>query len=438
MQEIDNGYRGKEGDTYPAYNATSVTLFNNYPLENITENDGIIRFNFMGGVQKCEVSFYSNSAYGTCSTGSLTENSKGAGVVLPAVTPRSGYTFLGWATTKRGTTPDAGTAGQQYYPMSDCTLYALYRDDSNWHIDVGMTTGVNGILKGVTWEDGKTEDNKWVTDKVAKGKNFYIFFLPREGYNTPLAQNCQVRVTTGGRLIYVHSFVEGGIRLDFNGAELTGDIVIQIYNSREQKQGGCDPYRHTFTTTVNPGTALDFGIYQWDVSIQNYEAPTDYNSSKGASFGSGSTPAQQVHFRTEDTMGCAIESVTVNASVASQGDGLLNVYVGGNIIGDTEQLTENDANYTFTPEQPMSGALDIRLVNTQKAMYIKSINITYTDLPEENIPTGPEEESLTLNLSSATAIYNLLGQPMGTDIHLLPAGVYIICTDKGTEKIIKK
>ncbi|MBQ0164781.1 MAG: InlB B-repeat-containing protein [Bacteroidales bacterium] len=63
---------------------------------------------------------------GTCSTNSLTEASAGAGVTLPSCTPHTNYTFVGWSTSSTPTSADAGTAGENYKPSSDCTLYAYY------------------------------------------------------------------------------------------------------------------------------------------------------------------------------------------------------------------------------------------------------------------------------------------------------------------------
>ena len=63
---------------------------------------------------------------GTCSTNSLTEASAGAGVTLPSCTPHTNYTFVGWSTSSTPSSADAGTAGENYKPSSDCTLYAYY------------------------------------------------------------------------------------------------------------------------------------------------------------------------------------------------------------------------------------------------------------------------------------------------------------------------
>ena len=63
---------------------------------------------------------------GTCSTSSLTETSAGAGVTLPSCTANTNYTFVGWSTSSNPTSADAGIAGANYKPSSDCTLYAYY------------------------------------------------------------------------------------------------------------------------------------------------------------------------------------------------------------------------------------------------------------------------------------------------------------------------
>ena len=63
---------------------------------------------------------------GSCSTSSLTEASAGAGVTLPSCTANTNYTFVGWSTSSTPTSADAGTAGANYKPSADCTLYACY------------------------------------------------------------------------------------------------------------------------------------------------------------------------------------------------------------------------------------------------------------------------------------------------------------------------
>ena len=72
---------------------------------------------------------------GTCDDESLTETSGGAGVTLPTANPSAtcqseGWTFAGWWTgSVAETTTSPGellTAGSNYKPTEDCTLYAVY------------------------------------------------------------------------------------------------------------------------------------------------------------------------------------------------------------------------------------------------------------------------------------------------------------------------
>ena len=65
---------------------------------------------------------------GTCATASLTEDEPGAGVTLPAVTPNSGYGFLGWYTAADEGSK-VGDAGDTYNPTEDITLYAQYSEE---------------------------------------------------------------------------------------------------------------------------------------------------------------------------------------------------------------------------------------------------------------------------------------------------------------------
>ena len=368
----DNGYFGKQGDLFPA-GATEKYMFSNKMyFENVTEQNGIIRFDFNGGVNRCEVNFYAG-ANGTCTQASLTETGKGAGVVLPNVTPRNGYTFLGWATRKSSMTPDAGKAGERFYPMSNCTLFALYRNETR--VDVLYS------LKGVEWNSGATYYAK-------RNQAFDISFKAKEGYLTPATATCQVRVVCGNKPMSNYAFEGDSLIVRFDAADVNDNIFITVVNVREQKKNGCDPYSHTFTSTCYAGTAQDFSGYDWDVTIAN-ETTLSYDKNKGAIFGSGTYPAGFVKLYTEETFGCAVSTIRVKA--AANGEGVLNVYVAGNQAGETTYLTSTLTEYTFEVEDPVSGAVDIRLENTQKAMYLKTIEMDFVVLEEPTVPQGIED-----------------------------------------------
>ena len=68
---------------------------------------------------------FDSGSNGTCLIPSLTEESVGTGVTLPAVTANSGYVWTGWFTAASGGSK-AGVAGDTYNPTSNITLYAQY------------------------------------------------------------------------------------------------------------------------------------------------------------------------------------------------------------------------------------------------------------------------------------------------------------------------
>lgn len=74
--------------------------------------------------EKFTVTFDAGSD-GTCATSSLTEETVGGGVTLPAVTANSGYTFNGWFTAATDGTK-VGDAGDTYKPTANTTIYAQY------------------------------------------------------------------------------------------------------------------------------------------------------------------------------------------------------------------------------------------------------------------------------------------------------------------------
>lgn len=369
-----NGFFGKQGDLFPA-GATAKNMFSNKMyFENVKEQDGVISFDFNGGVDKCTV--YFSVSNGTCSTASLTESKKGAGVILPNVTANGGYTFKGWSTRKNSTVADAGQPGERYYPMCDGSVFAVMQDNTRYWFYYDF--------KGVVIDDYIGFNGAYV--KTNNITDATIRFVKKEGYQTPTADNCLVRVSCGEKQLNdVVRYDADSIFVAIPAASITGDIYISIVNIREQKEDGCDSYSYTFQSVVRSGTAQDFGVYTWDVTIAN-ENHVEYDKNRGAVFGSGSYPAGLVRFYTEETFGCGVAVVRVEAS--ANGDGVLNVYVAGNKAGETEYLTTSSEVYEFDVENPQSGAVEIRLENTNKAMYLKTIEIDFVKIPD---PVDPGE-----------------------------------------------
>lgn len=139
-------YYSTDGSTYPSSANATKSITNtstDYSITSIPNNVKSIKVTISGnsagnlwlgnvtikGEAAAAVSHtvtFDAGSNGTCSTNSLTETSAGVGVTLPNVEEKSGFVFKGWATTSGASTANAGIAGANYKPSSNCTLYAVY------------------------------------------------------------------------------------------------------------------------------------------------------------------------------------------------------------------------------------------------------------------------------------------------------------------------
>ena len=407
---LTNGYFGKQGDAFPS-GATSKTFFSgDWTLDEVSEKSGVVTFAFQGGVSTgCTVRFYAGSN-GTASKTDATESKPFAGVTLPSVTPKSGFTFLGWAVSKNSTTPDAGQAGDIFYPMSDCTVYALYRNETQ--IDINYAA-----YKGVDWVSGATEH-------APRGKAFEIRYEAAEGYMVPATGTCLVKVVSGGKQLNNYWFENNQLIISFSADEAKENVSLTIINSRYQdSEKGCASYEHIFTKACVAGSQ-DLSGYEWKVRYNNSETYTGYSKTLGAQFGSGSKPSEGLSFYTTETTGCGVKKVEVECSMASDGDAMLDVYLAGDFIGNTEELTTTSTTYTYELDEPQSGSVEIAFTNSSKAIYVKRIAIYYEYIDPlapvdptsiESIPTQTNNtwrkvlQNGQLYIIRENEVYNVMG-----------------------------
>ena len=154
----------------------------------------------------------------------------------------------------------------------------------------------------------------------------------------------------------------------------TAQAEITVTNE-EETVFGCDEYSYTFTAQMSSSAQL--GDLYWTLTMENGNS-TNYDSyyDRGAQFGSKNNPAKKVSLQTNEVDGCLIGEVTVNAAMGNSGDGKLAVYIADQQIGATKSLTSSAKEYTFENTNKLQGSLEIRLTNTQKALYVKSIHFT--------------------------------------------------------------
>lgn len=380
---LTNGYFGKQGDAFPS-GATSKTFFSSdWTLDNVAEKSGVVTFVFQGGVAAGCTVFFDAGSYGKASQSSATEESAFGGVTLPSVTPKDGYTFLGWTTRKHSLTADAGKAGDKFYPMSDCSVFALYRNEKEIYIDYPT-------YRGVDWVSG-------ATNKSDRNKAFEIVYEAAEGFQVPAKGTCFVKVMCGNEQLYNYHFENEQLIIRFTAEQAKDNVLITIINTRIQDENGCANYDHAFAMKCEAGVQTLSG-YDWNVRCENLNTFIDYDKKKGAQFGSGTEPARTLSFYTDETTCCGVKRVEVECSMGSNGDATLDVYLAGDFIGNTEDLTDATDTYVYELNEPQAGGVEIVFSNTSKAIYVKRIAIYYEYID----PVAPIDPTSIESISTQT------------------------------------
>lgn len=140
---------------------------------------------------------------------------------------------------------------------------------------------------------------------------------------------------------------------------------------------GAETYTHTFKSgelTTDGGTVTLSDI-EWTASSATYIG-WDNNNGRGIQLGSKNTLNPTYQLSTSALAGCTIRSITVNSSIASNGDAKLTISVGSQ-TSEAYTLTTSDAAYTFDCEDT-TGDIRINWTATDRAYYVKSITIEYT------------------------------------------------------------
>lgn len=107
------------------------------------------------------------------------------------------------------------------------------------------------------------------------------------------------------------------------------------------------------------------------------------NKDKGVAFGSGTAPAGTVVIESLNAIRIGelskIKEVQINASSASGGTYLLQVYVGDVLLGEVTSGNTTAQVFFFPCETPVEGKLKIVFSGLTKTLYLKEISIDLTD-----------------------------------------------------------
>ena len=162
-------------------------------------------------------------------------------------------------------------------------------------------------------------------------------------------------------------------------------------------------YSYTFAKgdITGEGDATLGGI-TWNVSgTWNATAWFGWDTStyaKGIQLGSSKNSAKAITIKTNGIAG-TITSVVVNAATASGGTATLDVTVGGTSTG-AQDLSLTSTDYTFEPNAAGELAIVFTQPSTLKALYIKSISVTYS--ATGNFVAAPTIDGATPFVGSTT------------------------------------
>ncbi len=140
-----------------------------------------------------------------------------------------------------------------------------------------------------------------------------------------------------------------------------------------------------YSYTLAKGDGTKFGDVtwkgvKWNISADNTSyCQWDGSTSKGYQFGSSKQSCKTLTLSTSGIEG-TITEIVVNTSGASSINASLTVSVGGIQYGNSTKLTSASTDYTFeNTTSSASGEIKLSYANSSsKAIYIKSISITYT------------------------------------------------------------
>lgn len=103
-----------------------------------------------------------------------------------------------------------------------------------------------------------------------------------------------------------------------------------------------------------------------------------FQSDKGIHYGTNNVSVSNIKVSTSAYADAVITKIVVNASAANAGSPKVSCTVNGKAFGTAQSLTKNNAAYTFEGKSSGEIVVSVSKKITKKALYIKSIEITYS------------------------------------------------------------
>ncbi len=162
--------------------------------------------------------------------------------------------------------------------------------------------------------------------------------------------------------------------------------LLLLLPARADAAPTSSPYSWTLSSTDVSAfdTAIPKNGVNWIVSKTGAGSLQNYDNTKGKQFGSSKSPVSTLTFTSTGFAGLSISEVKVNTSGASGTNATVSVKIGEddyvNGSSTSVKLTTSATEYSFKPSAGSAvGEVSIQWSVTEKAVYVKSIEVTYTD-----------------------------------------------------------
>ena len=138
----------------------------------------------------------------------------------------------------------------------------------------------------------------------------------------------------------------------------------------------CDDYSYLFVSSVVPRVgANQLGAYSWTITKNSGAFKWSGDETLGLQMGTKQTPVQQVSLQTGEVMNCYIDAIIVEAACGEDGDAELQVFIDGDRLSRSVSLNSTNTKYVFSNSEELRGSLELRFMNTQKPIYLRSIAV---------------------------------------------------------------
>ncbi len=311
------------------------------------------------------------------------------------------------------------------------TVYSLSNiSESNHQIDLDFAVGCAGYEVTSVYNSKHISLPELHANGCYRAGSVYeITYQLKKNY-----QLNEITVEMGGvRLLEGQGYTHVGSTIRI--PSLTGDVTITYSTQMIPFEHDHCMYYFWKAADAIIGNTVTLAELNWDIRVTGsaYRGFDNEVTGRGAQFGSRSTSPQEVVLATDEMGQCLVTEMEVVACVAAGGTGTLSVYIDDECVYQ-QPLTDQIQGHLISNTEKWHGRVELRFTNLTKALFIKKI-VTHFEDETEN-PAGLETTSDSHG--EILGIYNITGNYMGTDLLVLPKGLYLIKRTNGTEKYISK